>query len=199
MKAITNFIFNPFHRIAGAQSLIGGIAGILITGLLAYYANSRFDGFLDFHFMNVSDNHWIYIFDGLIAWVIGCIFFYIGGRISSNTPFRLIDIIGTTALARLPLIIQPILVMVLGFQNTSFDQTAILEAVLQKNYENLQLPLLSLFLLGIFSIIFTIWYVILLYKAFVVSTNAKGGKAVTAFVCTIILAEILSIVILRSY
>lgn len=199
MKAITNFIFNPFHRIAGGKALLWGLLGIIVAGLLAYYAKSRFDGFIDFHFGFNDNSNAFYIFDGCIAWFIGCVLLYIAGKLSSTTNFRTIDIIGTTALARLPLILQPLLVILLGIEDVQIDQAAIVEAVLQNNYEDLHLPLLEFTVLGISAIAFTIWYIILLYKAFVISTNAKGGKAITAFVVAIIIAEIISIYLLRSY
>jgi hypothetical protein len=51
---------------------------------------------------------------------------------------------------------------------------------------------------AIIALLMIIWMVVLMYKAYAVSCNVKGAKAIGTFIASIILAEIISKVIILS-
>ena len=48
---LARWLFNPFIRVAGTKSLVGGLVAIGAGGLAAAAAGIRFDGLLDMHFV----------------------------------------------------------------------------------------------------------------------------------------------------
>ncbi len=199
MHPILKFIFNPFYKIAGSKALLWGLLILVLSGFLAYNANSRYDGYLDYHLFPKIDMQMIYVIDGIVVWLIGVVFFTILGKISSNTQFRVIDVLGTLALARAPYLLIPFLIFALDLHNFDFDQNALIEAVLNNQFDTALFPIASFTILAIGSILLVIWHIILLYKAYITSTNVKGNKAIISFIIGILLSEIVAFFIIRLY
>jgi hypothetical protein len=168
-------IFNPFTKIAGSKALLIGLGFIIATIVIGYYSNMHFDGAIDAHLKNPSPilNHAL---QHLIAWGSVVILFFLAGLILSRSRFRFIDVAGTIALARAPMLLVAIIGFAPAFQNAIPGQ--ITNAVL---------------ILLIIVIIPTIWMIALMYHAFIISINVKGTKATIGFIISLVLAEILSI------
>ena len=101
---LARWLFNPFIRIAGTTSLVVGLVAILLGGLAAAVTGIRFDGLLDMHFVG-SVPVWSPILEGLLNWIVIFVLFALVARLfGGGSGARLIDIAGTQALARAPLI-----------------------------------------------------------------------------------------------
>lgn len=169
---------NPFKYIAGSKALLWGLAIMLVTAFIARYSNARFDGAIDMHV--VPGGTWaLHLLEPLIDW--GCVAatFFLAARIASRSRVRLIDIAGTTALSRAPLILAAL--------------AAFLQRGEVKSVEDLTA---TFWVVALISLGAAIWMIILLYNAFTVSANLKGTKAAVSFTIALIAAEILSKVLL---
>ncbi|MBN2287730.1 MAG: hypothetical protein JXQ83_00260 [Candidatus Glassbacteria bacterium] len=191
-KKLRLWLFNPFHYVAGGKALAIGAGCIIASGLVAALSNSRLDGVIDFHSgPPVQNPAWLPVSDGFLAWVLMGVLLLIGGKVISRSRVRVLDVFGTQALARFPHLITALFALIPGARRYS---------------QNLQVKLLAsgaplqaypmdgfLFILTmIVAVLMTVWMVVLMYRAFAVSCNVSGGKAVGVFIAALILGEVIS-------
>lgn len=179
-----NKLFNPFVYIAGSKALIIGVVVMAISAVLANLCHGHFDKVLDFH-KTAETAIPLYISLGEQAIILLCLtlVFYTGGRLFSSSAIRLIDVAGTMALARWPMLA----VAICGFGLPGISMNGKIDV------EQIQALITPVFMVATFiSIVFTVWMVALTYNAFSVSCNIKGSKASMVFIAGILLAEILS-------
>lgn len=187
MRAI---LFNPFKRYAGSTALLAGLAVILLTSLVAWTGQIHLDGVIDLH-LGSSITFPQALGEGLLNFLSMSVICYLTALTMSGTRTRAIDIFGTQALARAPFLLA-CLVSVLAM-----DEKVI--RYLEYTYLNkgtaveLSVPTVILFALASLVTLFCIvWMVLLMYRAYSVSANLKGAKAVISFIAALIIAEVLS-------
>jgi len=180
------WLFNPFVYIAGAKALFAGWGAMLVTAIICSFSHTHFDGVIDGHTGRIT-TILTYFTEPLIDWACLVMVFYVACLIFSRSAVRFIDVAGTTALARWPLVFYAIIGFGLGLPpgvTGSSDVNALLHSITW-----------TLILFSIIGLIFIIWMVALLYNAFSVSGNIKGGKATGVFIAALIVAEVLSKII----
>ena len=166
------WLINPFERIAGWQALFLGFAAMALTAVVGKINNIAFDGVLDVHggasfsfstsfIMQVVDFSVLF----LTMWLAGVYF--------SKSKIRAIDIAGTMALARTPMLAFVLICFLPIVPDDLFD---ILRTVI---FAFIMTP-------------FLVWMVALMYNAYTVSCHLKGGRAVWSFVGALLVAEIIS-------
>lgn len=202
--SVWTWIFNPFEFIAGGQALAAGLIIIVISGVLAAVGNGRFDGVLDFH-AGSEVVLWVPIAEGLINWLcMGLILFGLGS-LWSQSNVRAIDVLGTQAFARYPYGILALLAMLPGVQAYTSATMAQLKRITEEGIQSptalqdLAFPpgisafeMAQFFFFTFMVIVLLVWMIILMYKAFSVSCNLRGAKAIGMFILGLLLAEILS-------
>ena len=189
-KKIATWIFNPFHFIAGEKALAAGLAIILLTGFIGSFSNTHFDGVLDFH-TGASAPTWMYLLEGLVDWLSLGILIGVGGLILSKSHIRIVDVLGTQALARFPTLITALLALLPGFQQQS---TRLAESPFSP--EIVPLDMAVFILVALIALVMIIWMVALMYRAYSVACNVHGGKAIAMFIIGLVLAEALSKVVI---
>ncbi len=166
----TQILYNPFIYIAGYKSLLFGSAIILLTSLLAWITGTHQTGLLQFRL--ASDTPFVYyLLDHSINWVLTFLFLFLAGIIFSQSSIRVIDIAGTSAMARAPLILLPLIRFIPAFKSFM---------------AGFNWHLLTLFIL---YVIVVIWCIALLYNAFKISCNITGQKRIILFIGSMILSE----------
>jgi hypothetical protein len=170
---MTQWIFKPFTYVAGTKALIAGLAVMTITAVLARYSFTHFDGVLDVH-IGAATPLAVYALEPAIAWAAATAIFYLAGLIMSATRPRLVDIAGTMALSRTPLLLTAIV---------AFGQPA--------NISITNMPPAA-WVIAIVLLLCVAWMVVLMYNAFSTSANMKGARAALTFTCALIAAEVVS-------
>lgn len=179
-------LFNPFTRIAGGKALFYGALVMLLTALIACFNQSHFDAVL--HLTHIADApRWTYLIEPLIAWLCTVMFFYLSGLLFSRSRIRFLDVAGTAAFARWPLVFMVILL----FIPVPVKPEDIINAG-----PAVMLPLL---LVALLSLPVIILFVILLYNAYSVSCNLKGGKAIWTFIPALVLSDITTRVVFHFF
>ncbi|MCF7885505.1 MAG: DUF3887 domain-containing protein [Candidatus Marinimicrobia bacterium] len=142
-EKIWTVLFNPFKYIAGYKALNIGLIIMVLTGLLGFYLDVRFDGLIH---IGALKTEWpaMNIFDIFFGWALSSIVFCILLFIF-RADFRIIDIFGTLALASYPNIFFVIFT----------------ELVLNS----------SIYIITIVIIPFLVWRLILLYNAIRISSG----------------------------
>ncbi len=189
-RSLTQWLFNPFKFIAGYQALLVGLAAILLTSLIGSLSNTHFDGVLDVH-TGLRAPPWFFVAEGLINWVSLAIPLFFFGLIVSRSSFRAIDLLGTQALARFPYLLSAIAFIPFAYASRGEDLAA---KFMASGFSAIAAPalLLTLGLAIIVTILMAIWMVALMYKAYCVSCNVKGARAVATFIVSLVGAEVLS-------
>ena len=195
---LSQILFHPFLRIAGATSLALGLAAIVLTALIGAGQGLHFDGVLDTH-VGKSGPWWLFVTEGLIDWLSLAVLMLFAGRIISKTAFRGIDLLGTQALARWPTVLTALACLAPGFHRFSDALTKSIIGL--KPGQVPQLPhagpdAVVFGLVTLFMLACTVWMVALMWRSFSHCCNLRGGKAVGIFVITLLLAELLSKVLI---
>lgn len=179
-KSLQTWLFNPFHFIAGGKALAIGLGAIVVAALVGSLSNSHFDGVLDFH-TGLDAPVWMFVAEGVIDWLSMSILLYLAGLILVGRRVRAIDIFGTQALARVPTVATALVALLPGFQRVS---SGLLLGIKPSPDD------LAMFgIVAVIGLIMTVWMVALMYRGFAVSCNAKGAKAIVAFIIALLLAE----------
>jgi hypothetical protein len=184
------WLFCPFAFIAGGQALAWGLVAILMAGLIAYAGGTQFNGVLDAQngrTLSLAGS----LLEGFSDWLCLAVTVALTGKVASRTSFRLLDVLGTQALARGPTVFVALLTLPPAFN--SYSRTLLAHLTSDPlvpppiNSSAVYFLVASLLMLP-----FLIWEIVLMYQAYAVSCNVRGWKAVLSFVSALILAEILS-------
>ncbi|MES2681565.1 MAG: hypothetical protein V4635_16840 [Bacteroidota bacterium] len=184
------WLFNPFEMLAGWTSLVVGVFVIFITAVIAFYSNTRFDGVLDLH-LTTATSFTGNLTEGFINWLSLSLFVYLAGLFFSRSSIKIIDVIGTQAIARFPFMFAAI------FSFFFFNNNVLhyFEYTFLKIGKPVQISTSDIFMFSmgtISTVLMLVWMIALMYRAYSVSCNIKGTKAVLSFVACVIFAEILS-------
>lgn len=183
-------ILNPFEKYSELQLLTIGVILTIVGSLFAFYCNARFDGVIDLHF-GEGVTLWDPFIDNAINIVSLFIFLFILGFII-NTKTRVIDIVTTILIARVPFYL-------LSLANCTNTMVTIQNKIDPLNPYNITfspLDIIMLIVFGLVTLLFLVWFVALLYNGFKTATNIKQTSHKVMFGVAILLAEILSKIIL---
>ncbi len=193
-------IYNPFVYVAGETALIAGLLIMVLTAWLGYLNNTWQDGILDMHY-GPEGSFPTHLLMTLGNWLSAVIILAPLAFILTGSKIRLVDIAGTLALARFPMLIAVL---------TSFSEAPkvfsnyLLYQYLEKgepvNISNLQIIVAVLILILVLLMI--VWMVVLMYNAYKFSANIKGNKAgisfTIGFLAAYIISKVISVVIFNN-
>jgi hypothetical protein len=181
-----SWLYNPFHYWGGSKLFFFGLLVIIIHIPIGYYFDVRFDGALDMHVVKSVDSLLVVSSDVFIAWVSTFVCLYLSALIFKS-PIRLIDIAGATAVARVPLLIAIIPAKIFSPDIKSIEELLILQG------SEFYLLLVG----GFIVLLFSIWFILLLFNAYKINSNLDGWKLWTGFITSMIIAEAISLFVIR--
>lgn len=189
-RSLATWLFNPFQYIADWQALLIGLVVIAVTAVIGFWGNTHFDGVLDTH-LGAKAPLWFFLCEGLIDWLSLSVVLLIAGLIIRKTSFRAIDVFGTQALARLPMLLSALVLLPPANQCV---RNQLLEMVQNPNQPPVFAPL-DLLIFGIsitVVLVMLVWMVALMYRAYTVACNVKKARAIVSFIVGLIIAEVIS-------
>lgn len=191
-RTLKQWLFNPFKFIAGPSALLMGLAIMLISAYMGSLSNTHFDGVLDIHTGRpAAFPLWFYMAESSIGWFIISIVLLLSAFIISSSSFRIIDIFGTQALARAPYLLAVLVVLPEG--SVKFGKYLAEKYMQQPTTITIESTDVLFFVIAaVVSLMMIVWTVVLMYRAYAVSCNVKGGKAIGSFIIALLIAEILS-------
>lgn len=167
-----------------------GLPAILLGAILGYLSRTHFDGVIDAH-VNDTGNIYMFITEALIDYAVLLFTLYIAGIIISGFHFRFVDMMGTVALARFPMIFVPLATFALPQQkleeliNSLLKQEAIISPLTALDWT-------GLFLGSLIMILCLVWMIVLLVNAYKICVNKRGAALVISFILALFIAEIVS-------
>lgn len=180
-------LINPFLYIAGGKALAWGLAIIAIE--TAWFCGIGFiqDSYLHFAPAPAVNTLVKTAAMQLAMWLSPALLLWLCGLMLSRSKIRLIDILGTTALAQAPLLLL-LLPLSIGRLNDMLKAAA--EAVRSGGVP--ELPTVLLLLYGLWGLAVIILFYIRNYQAFSVSCNLRGWRAAVPFIVVVLLVTVLS-------
>jgi hypothetical protein len=172
------FYYNPFIVIAGLESFFIGLTGLLLTSYLSYFTGTHFTGLLNLSFAKDSD-FWVFLVENVSDWIILSLLLFIGGSILSKSRIRIIDVLGTVLLSRIPLVIAPAFRIIPFFRSFAIYSAA-------------------MYLIAGIYVISLIWCIVLSFNAYKVSCNLKNESLFISFIVIILLSEIITEILLHT-
>lgn len=165
----TTLLYKPFIFIAGYSSFAIGTLVIIFTTYLAFITGTHYNGLLNVYF--AQDTPYVFYFIEQIShWFFLTILLFVSGTFLSKSKIRFIDVIGTQAMARVPLLLLPIIKMLPPF-------------------ESLMINSLQMNLLIALYIILVMWSITLMFNAYKISCNVRHQSLVTSFILAILMSE----------
>jgi hypothetical protein len=189
-RPLRMWLFNPFYYVAGGTALAIGLPVTIVASLNGSLSLSHFDGVLDFH-TGLGTPLWFYAAEGPIDWLVMSVLLLAAGWMISKSRIRVIDVFGTQALARTPTLMTALAAMLPGYQR----QAARL-AVL--NLDAHSPDLAAFIMVCIVTVAMIAWMVVLMYRAFAVSCNVCGAKAIVVFGIMLLVGEAISKMIMLT-
>lgn len=192
-----NKFFNPFRYIAGVKSLLAGILILLLTAITGYFSHTHFPDLISIK-LSPAFPLWYFVVQVFTNWLVISIVLYGLALIFSSSSVRMVDIFGTQALARIPYF----LAAVTGFLGAmhKFGRYILYTRFHQGEPVDLtSTDVVLVVFLMILSLFLSIWTIILMYNAFRVSANLKGGKAITLFITAFIISMVATLFLSRYY
>jgi hypothetical protein len=188
--SFSTYLFQPFRYIAGGKSLLYGLCVLLLLALLSYWSNTYFDGVLDIHSGSTDHRDPFLVYAGCVfgSWLIAALIFYLTALILAGKSVRWIDMAGTLALAKAPVILAALLGFVPDIHYPSNPNLLDIPELMNFMRENV-------FWILIMSVVFTIvtiWSVVWMYKAYSVSGNLKSTKGIVSFIVALFISEIIA-------
>ena len=183
--SIGRWLFNPFFRVGGGQALVIGTAVIVVTGLLAAAGETHFGGLLRLS-IGSSVPLWVPVAEGLVIWAVMSVLFVLVSLLVAPRSVRPVDIAGTQALARAPLVLLALANLPAPVRDANRETAA---AIVEGR---LPPPMAASLIAGVLGGVCVVWMVQLMWKAFAVSCNQRGGRAVAIFVAVVIIGHVVT-------
>ena len=181
-------LYNPFETIPDKLLMLVGIISLGIGTVISYYSQVIFDGIFDAHeFPGIT---FIQAFAACVVnIVVVCILLFALGKII-NPKTRMIDILNTSFLSRIPIYIISIIIGLPLMKKIGTKITENLGDLPNLKFETSELIFLLAF--SFFSLFMLVYSVIILVNGFRTATNAKKWQQYFGFAIVIIIAEIAS-------
>ncbi|MCT4590899.1 MAG: YIP1 family protein [Carboxylicivirga sp.] len=187
------FLYNPFNKIAGGKALLLGLVIIILTSLTGYYSGIHFPGILSVKTCPQLPIVY-FLIQGVLNLAIVSIVFYLAALLFSPSKVRLIDVLGTLALARSPYLLAAFT----GFPDSLNQLGYYIQHTFMKVGEPVTLStfdLVSAIILTIVTLLLVVWVVALMFNALKVAANLKGGRLTGVFIPSLIISIIIGIVL----
>ncbi len=197
------WLFKPFVRVAGGAALTAGLLVIGLTAVLASFSGLVTDGVLDLHYAP-DIGLWQNLGLGLLNWLIMATTLLVIGRLVSETRFRSLDLFGTQALARWPLVLGVAYMSIPWVHRTIEELTIKMLAAMPTDPDKVMastaylLDAMWLTLLALPTLLALAWMIWLVFHSFALTCNLKGQRAFFSFIGALVTAEILSKVIIMG-
>ncbi len=183
---LVRWLFNPFVRIAGTIALAVGLGAIVLGGLVAGAVGIRFDGLIDMHFVGPVPL-WLPVLEGMLNWIVISVLIAGVARVFGG-GVRLIDIAGTQAMARTPLILSVAICSLPWIRNSLAELATSLQD------SGIAAPDLGTGVLvgSLIMMAGIAWMIVLMWNAFSACCHIKGGRGIALFVGAVVVGEVIT-------
>lgn len=176
-------LINPFRYLPLRQALCWGIVALILMSVFCWQVGLRMSSITQINYAGGSLMS--ATLQQLIAWLLFAVALYAVGAVVSKSKVRFWDVAAFNLFARIPFDLSLLMFAIPSVRSvTGLITDGSFETALQ--YMNL------LMVVGLVSMLFSIWYFFWSYKAFAEATNIKNGRGVAIFVLTFVVVYLVS-------
>ena len=184
MKRLVEWLFDPFRYLAGGPALMVGLVVLAITAVLCWQAGIVLDGVFDAHYAHTRPLNYLLLAGA--DWLVLVALLWVAGRLVARGQFRLLDLAGTLAVARWPMLVVVALMALPPMRRA----TASAVAAVEKGVTQLEpATMITLTVVGLAGLGLTIWFGWLAWRAYAVSCDVHGKRGVASFLAALLAAE----------
>ena len=184
---VAGWLFNPFTRVERPRALLVGLIVIVASGPAASLGGLHFDGLPDFT-PTYGAPLWLPVGEGLVTWLVfsGLIGFV--AHVLAPRPVRFVDIAGSQALARFPLLVAALLCALPAMRRANAD----ILATVAEGGPIVPPPAWAFLVAAVVGFSCGIWMLWLMWRGFSVACRLRGGRAVVIFAAVFVVARFAS-------
>lgn len=184
---IWSYIFNPLSKLPSKPILLVGIVTAVIGAFISQFNQTIYDGIFDAHVFSPL-GYAKALTANMVNIIIPCIVLFILARII-NPKTRMIDILNTAFLYRLPIYILPLLTKISVLKDFDKKMNNGVVDLKQLNFtatENLELLIITCLSLALLA-----YAICLMFFGFKTASNAKKAWHFISFVFVVIFCEVI--------
>ena len=189
-RTIFSLLINPFQKIAGLKALIIGMIVIICLSMLGAYANVYFTGILDcLNAANLKHTHasrpnfYLLLAQNSINWIVLSTIFITVTILFKQKRIRIIDFLGTVALARFPYIVLSAFIALVWIMQPSLLDFDLTKPTFQYK------PAFPAILIDFMWQFCYAWQITTYFFAFKESSGLNGTKLWFGFVISLFIAD----------
>ena len=174
---------NPFRYLPLRQAICWGIAALILTSIFCWQVGLRITSLTQVNFAGGA--LWKATVQQLVAWLLFSVVLYVAGVMMSRSKVRFWDVASFNLFARIPFNLS---LLIFAIPTVRSVMGLAMDGNIARMMEHMNL----LTIVGVVSLLFSMWYFYWSYKAFAESTNVKNGKGVVAFMLSFVVAYLAS-------
>ena len=176
-------LINPFRYLPLRQALCWGIVALILMSVFCWQVGLRMSSITQINYAGGSLMS--ATLQQLIAWLLFAVVLYAVGAVVSKSKVRFWDVAAFNLFARIPFDLSLLMFAIPSVRS-------IMGLITDGSFETAMQYMNLLMVVGLVSMLFSIWYFFWSYKAFAEATNIKNGKGVAIFVLTFVVAYLVS-------
>lgn len=176
-------LINPFRYLPLRQALCWGIVALILMSVFCWQVGLRMSSITQINYAGGS--LMTATLQQLIAWLLFAVVLYAVGAVVSKSKVRFWDVAAFNLFARIPFDLSLLMFAIPSVRS-------IMGLITDGSFETAMQYMNLLMVVGLVSMLFSIWYFFWSYKAFAEATNIKNGRGVAIFVLTFVVAYLVS-------
>lgn len=174
---------NPFRYLPLRQAICWGIVAMILTAVFCWQVGLRMTSITQVNY--VGGALWKATVGQLVVWLLFSVILYVVGVMLSCSKIRFWDVASFNLFARIPF---DLTLLMFAIPTVRSVMGLAMDGNIARMMEHMNL----LTIVGVVSLLFSVWYFYWCYKAFAESTNVKNGKGVVAFILSFVVAYLVS-------
>lgn len=174
---------NPFRYLPLRQAICWGIVAMILTAVFCWQVGLRMTSITQVNYAGGA--LWKATVGQLVVWLLFSVILYVVGVMLSHSKIRFWDVASFNLFARIPF---DLTLLIFAIPTVRSVMGLAMDGNIARMMEHINL----LTIVGVVSLLFSMWYFYWSYKAFAESTNVKNGKGVVAFILSFVVAYLVS-------
>lgn len=174
---------NPFRYLPLRQAICWGIVAMILTAVFCWQVGLRMTSITQVNYAGGA--LWKATVGQLVVWLLFSVILYVVGVMLSHSKIRFWDVASFNLFARIPF---DLTLLMFAIPTVRSVMGLAMDGNIARMMEHMNL----LTIVGVVSLLFSMWYFYWSYKAFAESTNVKNGKGVVAFILSFVVAYLVS-------
>lgn len=174
---------NPFRYLPLRQAICWGIVVMILTAVFCWQVGLRMTSITQVNYAGGA--LWKATVQQIVVWLLFSVILYVVGEMLSRSKIRFWDVASFNLFARIPFNLS---LLIFAIPTVRSVMGLAMDGNIARMMEHMNL----LTIVGVVSLLFSVWYFYWSYKAFAESTNVKNGKGVVAFILSFVVAYLVS-------